>query len=55
MIFDLRAVQSRAMPFFLSLVSSEGLVWANGPMGVGRSDDDTCLAPDTMYVNFLYS
>ncbi|GAW03452.1 hypothetical protein LENED_005181 [Lentinula edodes] len=39
---------SRAMPFFLSLVSSEGLVWANGPMGVGRSDDDTCLAPDTI-------
>ncbi|KAJ3754440.1 hypothetical protein EV360DRAFT_86844 [Lentinula raphanica] len=39
---------SRAMPFFLSLVSSEGMVWANGPMGVGRSDDDTCLAPDTM-------
>ncbi|KAJ3886679.1 hypothetical protein GG344DRAFT_81480 [Lentinula edodes] len=39
---------SRAMPLFLSLVSSEGLVWANGPMGVGRSDDDTCLAPDTI-------
>ncbi|KAJ4471443.1 hypothetical protein J3R30DRAFT_3685774 [Lentinula aciculospora] len=39
---------SRAMPFFLSLVSAEGLIWANGPMGVGRSDDDTCLAPDTM-------
>ncbi|KAJ3846873.1 hypothetical protein EV368DRAFT_88407 [Lentinula lateritia] len=39
---------SRAMPFFLSLVSSEGLVWANGPMGVGRSDDDTCLAPDAI-------
>ncbi|KAF5377406.1 hypothetical protein D9757_009695 [Collybiopsis confluens] len=39
---------SRAMPFWLSLVSSEGLIWANGPMGVGRSDVDTCLAPDTI-------
>ncbi|KAJ3748295.1 hypothetical protein DFH05DRAFT_1472004 [Lentinula detonsa] len=39
---------SRAMPFFLSLVSSEGMVWSNGPMGVGRSDDDSCLAPDSM-------
>ncbi|KAJ3782467.1 hypothetical protein GGU10DRAFT_363702 [Lentinula aff. detonsa] len=39
---------SRAMPFFLSLVSSEGMLWSNGPMGVGRSDDDSCLAPDSM-------
>jgi len=39
---------SRAMPFFLSLVSSEGLIWSNGPMGVGRSNVDACLAPDTL-------
>ncbi|KAE9390751.1 hypothetical protein BT96DRAFT_1024373 [Gymnopus androsaceus JB14] len=39
---------SRAFPFFMSLVSSEGLVWANGPMGVGASDVDSCLATDTM-------
>ncbi|KAF9070832.1 hypothetical protein BDP27DRAFT_1323081 [Rhodocollybia butyracea] len=39
---------SRAMPFFMSLVSSEGLLWANGPMGVGSSNIDICLAPDAL-------
>ncbi|KAK0204013.1 hypothetical protein DFS33DRAFT_853474 [Desarmillaria ectypa] len=39
---------SRAMPFFMSMVSSEGNIWANGPLHVGVFGPTDCLAPGTV-------
>ncbi|SJL12848.1 uncharacterized protein ARMOST_16280 [Armillaria ostoyae] len=38
---------SRAMPFFMSMVSSDGKIWVNGPLHVGAGPTD-CLAPGTV-------
>ncbi|KAK0496230.1 hypothetical protein EDD18DRAFT_1165462 [Armillaria luteobubalina] len=39
---------SRAMPFFMSMVSSDGKIWVNGPLHVGAGPDNDCLAPGTV-------
>ncbi|KAK0232438.1 hypothetical protein EDD85DRAFT_847894 [Armillaria nabsnona] len=39
---------SRAMPFFMSMVSSEGKTWVNGPLHVGAFGPTDCLAPGTV-------
>ncbi|PBK94728.1 hypothetical protein ARMGADRAFT_927350 [Armillaria gallica] len=39
---------SRAMPFFMSMVSSEGNIWVNGPLHVGAFGPTDCLAPGTV-------
>ncbi|KAK0480906.1 hypothetical protein IW261DRAFT_1149264 [Armillaria novae-zelandiae] len=39
---------SRAMPFFMSMVSSDGKIWVNGPLHVGAGPDTSCLAPGTV-------
>ncbi|KAK0211477.1 hypothetical protein IW262DRAFT_1467966 [Armillaria fumosa] len=39
---------SRAMPFFMSMVSSDGKIWVNGPLHVGAGPDTDCLAPGTV-------
>ncbi|KAJ6626641.1 hypothetical protein B0H10DRAFT_506409 [Mycena sp. CBHHK59/15] len=39
---------SWSFPFFLSLVSSDGLMWANGPLHAGGFGPSDCLAPGTM-------
>ncbi|KAF8900329.1 hypothetical protein CPB85DRAFT_1228597, partial [Mucidula mucida] len=44
---------SRAMPFFMSMVSSEGLVWSAGPMHSGGFGPTDCLAPGTMLSSLL--
>ncbi|KAJ7593452.1 hypothetical protein C8J56DRAFT_931120 [Mycena floridula] len=41
---------SRAMPFFMSLVSSDGIVWQNGPMHSGGFGPTDCLAPGTISI-----
>lgn len=39
---------SRGMPFFMSLVSSDGFMWQNGPMHSGGNGPTDCLAPGTV-------
>ncbi|KAF9445925.1 hypothetical protein P691DRAFT_777216 [Macrolepiota fuliginosa MF-IS2] len=39
---------SRSYPFFMSLFSSDGLMWANGPMHSGGPGPDDCLAPGSI-------
>lgn len=39
---------SRSLPFFLSLVSADGMVWQNGPMHSGGDGTTDCLAPGTI-------
>jgi len=36
--------------FFLAMSSSDGLLWANGPMQVGGLGSTNCLVPGTMFV-----
>ncbi|KAF5355025.1 hypothetical protein D9756_005603 [Leucocoprinus leucothites] len=39
---------SWSYPFFISLLSSDGQMWANGPMHVGGFGPNDCLAPGTI-------
>ncbi|KAJ7645798.1 hypothetical protein B0H17DRAFT_1148292 [Mycena rosella] len=39
---------SWAFPFFLSLVSSDGQMWSNGPFHAGGFGPNDCLAPGTI-------
>ncbi|KAJ7739243.1 hypothetical protein DFH07DRAFT_983737 [Mycena maculata] len=39
---------SWAFPFFLSLVSSDGQMWSNGPLHAGGPGTNDCLAPGTI-------
>ncbi|KAF8883290.1 hypothetical protein BD779DRAFT_882422 [Infundibulicybe gibba] len=39
---------SWAFPFFLTMQSSDGLMWANGPMHSGGPGTNGCLAPGTI-------
>ncbi|KAJ7183478.1 hypothetical protein C8R46DRAFT_939553 [Mycena filopes] len=39
---------SWAFPFFLSLVSSDGQMWSNGPLHAGGFGSSDCLAPGTI-------
>jgi len=39
---------SWAFPFFLSLVSSDGLMWVNGPMHAGGPGTSDCLSPGSV-------
>ncbi|KAJ7147812.1 hypothetical protein C8R43DRAFT_1129367 [Mycena crocata] len=39
---------SWSFPFFLSLVSSDGLMWSNGPLHAGGFGPSDCLAPDSI-------
>ncbi|KAJ7671045.1 hypothetical protein B0H17DRAFT_1335527 [Mycena rosella] len=39
---------SWAFPFFLSLVSSDGQMWSNGPLHAGGFGPSDCLAPGTI-------
>ncbi|KAJ7640014.1 hypothetical protein DFH06DRAFT_1334926 [Mycena polygramma] len=39
---------SRSYPFFLSLVSSDGQAWSNGPLHAGGLGPTDCLAPGTI-------
>ncbi|KAK0438312.1 uncharacterized protein EV420DRAFT_1651457 [Desarmillaria tabescens] len=45
----------RAMPFYMSMVSSEGKLWANGPLHVGAFGPTDCLAPGTVSTNHAKS
>ncbi|KAJ7036718.1 hypothetical protein C8F04DRAFT_1094189 [Mycena alexandri] len=39
---------SWSFPFFLSLVSSDGQMWSNGPLHAGGRGSNDCLAPGTI-------
>ncbi|KAJ7510862.1 hypothetical protein B0H11DRAFT_2215600 [Mycena galericulata] len=39
---------SWSFPFFLSLVSSDGQMWSNGPLHAGGPGSNDCLAPGTI-------
>lgn len=40
--------------FFLSLTSSDGSMWANGPMRVGGLGSSDCFVPGSVYVYSLF-